>query len=293
MPLPIPAAREEGTTRTTEVPLYWREDGPADGDAFVLLHVGTGAHHDYMYPQMLFLAEQHRVITYDQRGGGRSRTDDRAPITWQVQVGDLARVLDEFALQRPTLVGYSWGGLLAMLYATRMAADNLPAIGRLILISPAPPTRIWRAEFESTLAARNKSGAINQMRNELAQSGLRERDVDAYRQRAFELSVAGYFANPELASNLTPFRVMGRVQQSVWESLGDYDILPNLEPVHVPSLVVHGRHDPIPVASAEAVAQRLRATFVVLEDCGHVPYVEQPELLRTTVQQWLATTPAD
>jgi len=39
--------------------------------------------------------------------------------------------------------------------------------------------------------------------------------------------------------------------------------------------VVHGQQDPIPLASSEAVAAALDARLVVLEDCGHVPYVER------------------
>src|SRR5687768_2347371 len=85
----IPAARLSGFTSSTSVPLYWREDGPADAPPLLLLHGGPGAHHDYLYPQMLALAERHRLVTYDQRGGGQSRTDDPAPITWQTQVADL------------------------------------------------------------------------------------------------------------------------------------------------------------------------------------------------------------
>ena len=128
------------------------------------------------------------------------------------------------------------------------------------------------------------------MRAELAASGLREQNPDAHRQRAFELSVAGYFHDPERARDLTPFRVTGRVQQSVWESLGDYDLLPDLAALRVPhALVVHGREDPIPLASSEAAAAAIPgARLAVLEACGHVPYVEQPEALFDAVLPFLA-----
>ena len=128
------------------------------------------------------------------------------------------------------------------------------------------------------------------MREELAASGLRERDSEAYRLRAFELSVVGYFAHPRSAKNLTPFRVMGRHQQSVWESLGDYDLLAPgmLDSVRVPTLILHGRQDPIPLASSLAAAERLNAQMVVIEDCGHVPYVEQPDALFPPIHGFLA-----
>lgn len=278
-------------TTTTPVPLFTRVDGAPDAEPLVLLHGGPGAHHDYLYPQMLALAAQHRLITYDQRGGGRSRTDDPTPITWRTHVDDLAAVLREFAITRPTLVGYSWGGLLAMLYAIEAARDaDRPRPRRLVLVSPAPITRAWRDTFEATLAERQRSEAIAGARQELAASGLRERDPDAYRQRAFELSVAGYFADPSRATALTPFRVTGKVQQSVWESLGRYDLCQSLRALRVPALVVHGESDPIPLASAAAAAEALGARFVPLADCGHVPYVERPAALFEAIGRFLEDT---
>lgn len=294
---------DSGFTTTTSVPLYWRADGPTDAPPLMLLHGGPGAHHDYLYPQMLALAATHRVYTYDQRGGGQSKTDDPTPVTWQVQVADLARVLQEFGLETPVIVGYSWGALLAMLYAIATSTasvpdgvpgaallpprDGWPAPSRLALISPAPITRTWRDVFEQALAERNRAPAVTEMRAALQASGLRERDHDAYRHRAFELSVAGYFADPANAVSLTPFRVTGRVQQSVWDSLGAFDLRGALRGVHAPSLVVHGRQDPIPMESATAVADALAAPLLALEGCGHVPYVEQPDALFSALHAFL------
>ncbi len=280
----------DGVTQTTDVPLYWRADGPPGAPPVLLLHGGPGAHHDYLYPQMLALSDTHRVITYDQRGGGQSKTDDPTPITWQTQVSDLAQIVTEFGLMPPTIIGYSWGALLAMLYAVQCAktGDTRRAPARLVLVSPAPITRAWRDEFEASLVARGRSAAILALREELAASGLRERDPAAYRQRGFELSVAGYFADPSRARALTPFRVTGRVQQSVWESLGAFDLIDELRGVDCPTLVVHGRQDPIPLESAAAAAQSLNAEFIALDDCGHVPYVEQPERVFAAIRRFLA-----
>jgi len=275
---PIPPPRLDGFTTTTPVPLYWAEYGDPDATPVLVLHGGPGASHDYLLPQMLALAEQHRVILYDQRGGGRSRhDDDREPIGWRDQVADVARVATELGVAPLRLVGYSWGGLLAMLYAVESnAGHESPAPSSLALIDPAPVDRALREEFEREFARRQSGPVVSALRDELNASNLRERDPEAYRQRAFELSVAGYFADPRRARDLTPFRVTGRVQQSTWASLGDYDLLPALRALHLPAFVVHGRQDPIPLASSQAVARALGTVCVVLEDCGHVPYVEQP-----------------
>ena len=127
------------------------------------------------------------------------------------------------------------------------------------------------------------------MRAELGESHLRERDPEAYRQRNFELSVAGYFAHPRSARDLTPFRVNARVQQSVWDSLGDFDLEADgtVAAIRAPSLVLHGRQDPIPLESSEAVARGMKAPLVVLDDCGHVPYVEQPAALFGAIDGFL------
>jgi proline iminopeptidase len=289
----IPAPRDFGFTTTTDIPLYWATWGEASAPKLLVLHGGPGAHHDYLLPQMLALTDRYQLVMYDQRGGGRSKTDDRTPITWRTHVEDLDRVIDELAVEPLTIVGYSWGGLLAMLYAIEAAAGRVrhrPA--RLVLIDPAPVTRAFRNQFEREFARRQSEPVVMQLRDELAGSGLRERDPDAYRHRAFELSVAGYFAEPGAAHDLTPFRVTGRVQQSVWDSLDDFDLLASgqLDSVRIPTLVAHGRQDPIPLASSQAAARAIGARLVVIEHAGHVPYVENPTALFVAIREFLDAT---
>jgi proline iminopeptidase len=288
MPSTIPPPRDAGQTTTTDVPLYWCSYGPAGMDRVLVLHGGPGASHDYLLPQMLQLARDRELIFYDQRGGGRSRVDASVAVDWRAHVADLDRVIEEFALGRPTIVGYSWGALLAMLHATEAAAGrtaNAPHL--LLLIDPAPISRAYRAEFETEFARRQNAPEIRALRDELAASGLRDRDPARYKQRAFELSVAPYFADPRAARDLTPFRVIGRVQQVVWESLGDYDLTPLLALVRCRALVIHGQEDPIPLASSEAAARALGARLVVLHPCGHVPYVEQQDALFEVAEAFL------
>jgi pimeloyl-ACP methyl ester carboxylesterase len=259
----------------------------------IVLHGGPGAHHDYLLPQMLALAEAdggRELLFYDQRGGGRSKTDNRAgePITWQTHVRDLEAVISEFDLQWAPIVGYSWGGMLALLHAAEARRAKRQS-RTLLLIDPAPISRQYRGQFEQEFARRQASPEVERLRAELAESHLRERDLDAYRQRNFELSVAGYFADPRSAQDLTPFRVSARVQQSVWDSLGDFDLTTDesLASYFGPTFIVHGRQDPIPLASSEALAKHMGAQLAVLENCGHVPYVEQPAALFAAIDTFL------
>jgi len=295
---PIPPPRVDGFTETTDAPLYWCAYGASGGERLLVLHGGPGAHHDYLLPQMLRLAGANgglsrELLFYDQRGGGRSRSNAagrEGNITWETHVRDLAQVIRELRVTPLTLVGYSWGGLLALLFAREAVAQRVsPMPSRLVLIDPAPVTRHFRNEFEREFSRRQASPEVQALRDELASSGLRDRDPAAHRQRSFELSVAGYFADPRAARDLTPFRVTGRVQESVWASLGDYDLLadPEFRAITSPTLIVHGRQDPIPLASSEHCASALRATLVVLDQCGHVPYVEQPHALFAAIDDFL------
>ncbi len=289
--MPIPAPRASGFTQRTDAPLYWAAYGREGTPRLLVLHGGPGAHHDYLLPQWLDLADEYDLLFYDQRGGGRSRTDDRSPVTWQTHVRDLEQLVAEFALAPVTVVGYSWGAMLALLYALEAAHGRAaPTPSRLVLIDPAPLTLAFRVAFEREFARRQQGPAIQRLRDALTASGLRESDADAYRQRTFELSVAGYFADPARATDLTPFRVTGRIQQSVRQSLGDFDLVRELGAVRCPALIVHGRQDPIPIASPEAAAAVMGAEFVALDACGHVPYVERRGELFAAIRSFLHRT---
>jgi proline iminopeptidase len=250
------------------VSLFERRVG--SGPASVILHGGPGAHHDYLLPAFDALAQRRQLIYYDQRGGGRSSVSRDIPVGWREQVADLEDLRSQWDLERLSLVGYSWGGLLSLLYATEFPAR----VSRLALVSPAPAWREARQEFERRFQERNLAPQLQHQRAALRESGLRERAPSEYAQRTFELSVAPYFFDPSRARELTPFRVTGRTQQEVWSSLGDYDLRPRLPALKVPALVLQGEDDPIPLSSSSTLANLLGAEFVPLPRCGHVPYIE-------------------
>ncbi len=248
-----------------------RVAGPDGGSApVVVLHGGPGAHHDYLLPGFDALAQYRPLIYYDQRGGGRSPVPRDVPVGWREHVADLEALRQRWGIEQLTIAGYSWGGLLALLYATEYPRH----VARLALVSPAPTWVEARRAFERRFAERNLAPALQTARQELRDSGLRERDPERYQRRLFELSVTAYFHDPARAHDLTPFRVTGRTQQEVWTSLGEYDLRPKLAQLAVPALVLHGNDDPIPVESARETAQLLRADFHGVPACGHVPYVE-------------------
>jgi proline iminopeptidase len=256
----------------------------------VVLHGGPGAQHDYLLPQYDRLANARELFYYDQRGGGRSPVDRAVPVGWREHVADLDAIRAALGLERLTLCGYSWGGLLAVLYLL----EHPERVARLALVSPASTTAALRAEFERRFAERMGAPEIVRAREALRASGERERDPAAYQRRAFELSVAGYFRDFADAKRLTPFRVTARTQQAVWASLGDYDLRPRLRELPSrfplpPSLILHGVFDPIPLEGSRELAGFLQATLLELP-VGHCPHVETTEEFVATLDAFLPHT---
>ena len=252
--------------------LFTRRVG--SGPLVVVLHGGPGASHDYLLPQYDLLATRRSLLYYDQRGGGQSPVPRDTPVGWREHVADLDALREQLELDRLTLCGYSWGGLLAVLYFL----EHPERVARLALVSPASITADYRREFEAEFARRMAAPEIQHERDALRASGLRERDPAVYQRRAFELSIAGYFRDFHDAKNLTAFRVNARTQEAVWSSLGDYDLRPQLKDTASrvplpPSLVLHGTFDPLPIAGSRELATLLRARLVELP-VGHCPHVE-------------------
>jgi len=273
----------ESVARVRGVDLFVRRIG--NGSPVVVLHGGPGAHHDYLLPGFDALADGRELIYYDQRGGGRSAVERNVPVGWTEQVADLEALREQWGLDRLTIAGYSWGGLLALLYAL----EHPTRVERLALVSPAPSWRAARERFEARFGQRNLDPAFQGARRALRESGLRERDPEAFQQRIFELSVAPYFHDPERARDLTPFRVTGRTQQEVWASLGDFDLRDRLPTLRgIPALVLHGEDDAIPIEAARTTAELIGAGFHPVPRCGHVPYVEAHEDFVRVVGGFLA-----
>jgi proline iminopeptidase len=264
------------------VSLFERRVG--EGPPVVVLHGGPGADHGYLLPGFDRLATGRELLYYDQRGGGRSPVARDAPVGWREQVADLDALRELWGFEQLVMVGYSWGGLLAQLYAT----EHGDRVERLGLVSPAPSWRAAREEFERRFAERNMAPVLQAQRDAVRASDLRRRDPERFQRRMFELSVVPYFYDPAKAHELTPFRVIGRTQEEVWRSLGDYDLRQQLPALRrTPSLVIHGEDDPIPIAAARETADLLGAEFHALDRCGHCPHVERPEEFRRLLHDFL------
>ena len=264
--------------------LFVRETG--SGPLVTVLHGGPGAQHDYLFPAFSRLADEFHLRFYDQRGGGRSQVSEPHRIGWRDHVADLDALRRDWGIDRLLLLGYSWGGLLALLYSAEYPGN----VRALVLVAPAAGWGDYHRRFKKELDRRGRSAAILGMRAELEASGLRRSDPKLYQQRRFDLNVAGYYMVPEDAYGSEKFAVQLQAQQATWASLKCHgpELKSKLQRLQVPTLILHGRHDPIPLEWPEELAIVLpEARLVVLEHSAHVPYVEEPEETFREIRRFL------
>ncbi|WEK08332.1 MAG: alpha/beta hydrolase [Candidatus Pseudomonas colombiensis] len=110
-PTPAPVATaQSGYAQVNGVKLYYTSTG--QGSPVVLLHGGL-ANSDYWGLQVKALAAQHRVITLDSRGHGRSSRDAR-PFGYDLMADDVVAVLDQLKIPKADIVGWSDGAILGL-----------------------------------------------------------------------------------------------------------------------------------------------------------------------------------
>ena len=85
-------------------------------------------------------------------------------------------------------------------------------------------------------------------------------------------------------------RIEDRLYAQTW-SRPDYDLIPDLARVGIPTLLIHGDNDMVPLEVVRDIANAIRGSrLVVLDDCGHFAHLEQPDRVRSTITDFLAPT---
>jgi proline iminopeptidase len=276
--------------------LYVRTIGR--GPPIIVLHGGPDFDISYLLPDLDLLKDAYRLIYYDQRGRGKSaarvRPDD---VTLASDIDDLDKVRQHFALDAPVLLGHSWGAVLALEYALRYPTR----VSRLILMNPAPVSATDLATFRKAYLA--KLGAAMDSQRTIA-SGAAYRDGDP------EAVVARYRIHfkPALARASDYERLMGtmkaafvsqgkegilearavedRLMLDTWQVPG-YDLLPKLRDLRIPTLIITGDQDFIPVEISDHIAKAVPdAQLRVLKGCGHFTYLECARDVRSALDDF-------
>ena len=253
-------------------------DGPAmrEKPTLVLLHGGPGMDHSSYKPRFSQLADIAQVVYLDHRGNGRSDRGPRKSWTLAQWGDDVHAFCEALGIARPIVLGASFGGMVALAYATRHPAH--PA--RLILVSTEAA---GGRHMEQRVALFERLGGPEV--GALARRRLLDGQLDAaLLEKWVRLVFPVYTRTPRDPAWVQ--RAVLNPEVHLWftrpggEGL-TFNLLPMLRRIQCPTLVLGGEDDPmIPIVCQEEIAAALPARLVRFErfpGCGHGVFNDAPE----------------
>ncbi len=240
------------------VELHHRLDGPSGAPVLVLsnsLGTALGMWDD----QLPALADQFRVLRYDQRGHGRTPAPP-GPYTVAELGRDALALLDRLGLERVSFCGASLGGMTAMWLAIN-APDR---IDRLVLCCTAahlPPREMW-TERAATVRAQGMEAVVDAALERWFTPALAEcrpEALERIRRALLDMPAEGY--------------------AGCCEAIAAHDLRQELGSIRAPTLVLAAADDPAtPPEHGRLIANSIDgARFVALERARHLAVVERPK----------------
>lgn len=240
-----------------------------EGEPLVLVHGSWG---DGSWPFVLpKLAESFSVVTYDRRGHGESRLDQREAGTVHDDVADLAALIDALGIAPANVLASSFGGCIAL-----RAATEHPELVRRVLAHEPPADGIL-----------SNAGEVGSIRDDFRESLVWVRElIEAGSHRAAAKCFFDTVAVGPGTWQLTP-----EADQDVFErhaptflgELRDPDArhldVDALAAIQMPVLLSRGDAS-LPIFDAvmdELTSAMPNATFRTIRSCGHVPHVTNPD----------------
>ncbi len=247
-------------------------DGPTmrEKPTLLLLHGGPGADHSIYRPAYSALADVAQVIYLDHRGNGRSEDGPRE--SWNLaQWGDDVRAFcDAMGIASPVVLGASFGGMVALAYATRH--PHHPS--KLVLISTAAAGdshRERRVELFERFGG-PQIGALARRRFLELQGHPDEASLDAWRRLAMPLYT--------------------RIPRDPNAARRAVNMFGDLHRIQCPTLILGGEDDPIhPIESQADIAAALPSHLVQFErfaDCRHAVVPDAPERAMAVIRDFIA-----
>lgn len=249
----------------------------------LLLHGGPGLDHSSYKPAFSQFTDIAQVIYLDHRGNGRSERGDKAAWNLAQWGDDVKAFCDALEIQKPVVLGNSFGGYVALAYATRHPAHP----GKLILGS----TRAATPDFQLPLAVFERLGG------EPARAAAARYFADVSpenRDEFFRICLPLYNRRPSDPDGpkraVRENEVLEHFRKEGGE-LHSFDFFLGLPNITCPTLVMGGVDDPmIPIQEQEDIAAALPPHLVRFErfaDCGHGPWRDQPEKAFAVIRDFI------
>ena len=260
---------EEIKVQAGDVTLHVRIVGnPKKGNVLVAVNGGPGQSSHYMASLEHLASKDFAVVTYDQRGTGRSTSPSDNDYTLLKYVADLDAVRNAVGTEKIYLIGHSWGGILTMRYAT----IHPEKVNSIMLMGSGPPNIEAAVEGQANLSQRIK---------ELMQQGIIPEVSPTTGSELIEAILPAYFSDPNfmVPDELNETTFSETVSQLTMSAMGNWDFTAEVTMLDHPVLMLWGEDDPFGLPMAEATNNALSNTnikFVVLKQCGHY-WHERPD----------------
>lgn len=221
------------------------------------------------------LAQRFQVVTFDNRGTGKSDKPD-TEYSLDLMADEAVAVLRAAGHERAHVVGVSMGGMIAQLVALR----HPQAVHRLVLLSTTPGGLHTIAPTPEAMAALIPD--MSQPPEEIVRGAMRAITAPGFADT--HPGILGEIVATALSAP-TPQFVFARQMAAIMAS----DPYADLPKIQVPTLVIHGDADPlVPPANGRMLAERIQgAQLLTLPGCGHLAMWEQPGALSRALLEFL------
>jgi proline iminopeptidase len=228
------------------------------------------------------------LIYVDHRGTGRSSRPPLETCTIEQMADDLEALRQYLGLGKVSVMGNSFGGMWGQVYALR----HPEALSRLILISTTP-------SYDFLVAANQELERKGTPEQKATMPTIFSGTVttDEQFKRWWDVMLPLYFAHwdAERGQQMIERGVDNPlVAAYMFEHIiPHYDVRPHLASITAPTLILAGRHDWVtPVGESEQIAALIPTNqFVIFEESGHMPFIEEQSLFVDTVRAFLAAHP--
>jgi proline iminopeptidase len=271
-----PQKDEEGMLAVNGTSLFYHAIG--QGEPVIIIHGGPVLDQSYMIDHFKELAKHHRLIFYDQRACGKSTAEvDTSSMTMKNLIDDIDQLRQKLGLDQVHVLGHSWGGGLAAMYAIEYPLK----VKSLVLCDAMPPSfRLWSQEEE--LIAKRTSSYDSLLEDQIkAQEGFKKQEVkwvDSLMKVAFKGQFEDTSKLALLKIKLPPdYFKRSKIFEHIGPELFAFDITTKLEKIIAPTLIIYGDQEPANQISGPVYKSGIaNATLVVIPRSGHFPFIEQP-----------------
>lgn len=250
----------------------------------IALHGGPGLDHSYLRP-LDPLGEVAQIIYLDLRGQGRSARHHKEYYQLGIMAEDVAAFCAELGIEKPVVLGSSFGGFVALTIAVR----HPELLGGLILVSTSPR---GAENQDLDLLEQLADKELREVAARDAVGQASEEDKRRFNEELFPLYM--YPPKPELLATVFSRTILNEeIGEYMEEKLrNEYDVRPQLASIMVPTLVLHGRYDwVLSIREAEEIAQKIpHAQLHVFEQAGHAIQDDVPEELIQVIRTFLVAS---